>query len=141
MSKRVFSDHIEQIWNNKDAGGIERFIAPNYRGFDGEEVISGLAGYKEHFRTLTSGFPDLRITIRDMQEEGRVVARFSVEATHTGEFAGIPPTGRRVLITGIAIARITLGQLVEEHANTDGLALMKQLGVIPEPPRLPALVF
>ena len=55
MSKRIFSEHIEQIWNNKDANGIERFIAPNYRGFDGEEVISGLAGYKEHFVTLTPG--------------------------------------------------------------------------------------
>src|SRR3954452_12994924 len=38
MSKRIFSEHIEQIWNNKDASGIERFIAPNYRGFDGAEV-------------------------------------------------------------------------------------------------------
>ena len=141
MSKRIFSEHIEQIWNNKDASGIERFIAPNYRGFDGEEFISGVAGYKEHFRTLTTGFPDLRITIRDMQEENRVVARFSIEATHTGEFVGIPPTGRRVLITSIAIARISNGQLVEEHANADGLGLMKQLGVIPEPPQIPPLVF
>ena len=141
MSKRIFSEHIEQIWNNKDASGIERFIAPNYRGFDGEEVISGLEGYKEHFVTLTTGFPDLRITIRDMQEENRVVARFSVEATHTGDFVGIPPTGKRVRITGIAIARISNGQLVEEHANTDGLGLMTQLGVIPEPPKIPPLVF
>ena len=28
MSKRIFSEHIEQIWNNKDANSIERFIAP-----------------------------------------------------------------------------------------------------------------
>ncbi len=33
MSKRIFSEHIEQIWNNKDADGIERFIAPNYPRF------------------------------------------------------------------------------------------------------------
>ena len=84
MSKRIFSEHIEQIWNNKDASGIERFIARNYRGFDGEEVISGLAGYKEHFVRLTTGFPDLRITIRDMQEENRVVARFSISHDQLG---------------------------------------------------------
>ena len=141
MSKRIFFEHIEQIWNNKDASGIERFIAPNYRGFDAEEVISGLEGYKEHFVTLTTGFPDLQITIEDMQEEDRVVARFFVEATHTGDFVGIPPTGRRVRITGIAIALISNGKLVEEHANSDGLGLMKQLGVIPEPPKIPPLVF
>ena len=141
MSKAIFQAHIEQIWTNKDASGIERFIAPTYRGFEAAEVISGIEGYKQHFVTLTTGFPDLRITIRDMQEEDRVVARFSVEGTHTGDFVGIPPTGKRVLMTGIAIARISNGQLVEEHANTDGLGLMKQLGVIPEPPRVPPLVF
>ena len=140
MSKRIFSEHIEQIWNNKDASGIERFIARNYRGFDAEEVISGLEGYKQHFVTLTTGFPDLRITIEDMQEEDRVVARFFVEATHTGEFVGIPPTGKRVRVTGIEIVRISNGQIVEGHANTDGLGLLKQLGVI-EPPRVPPLVF
>ena len=46
--------HFEQIWNNKDASGIERFIAPAYRGFETEALISGIAGYKEHFATLTS---------------------------------------------------------------------------------------
>ena len=141
MSKRIFHEHIEQIWNNKDASGIERFIAPNYRGFDAAEVISGIEGYKQHFLTLTTGFPDLRITIRDMQEENRVVARFSVQATHTGDFVGIPPTGRRVLITGVAIALISNGKLVEEHANSDGLGLLTQLGAIPEPPKIPPLVF
>lgn len=141
MSKRIFFEHIEQIWNNKDAGGIERFIAPNYRGFDAAEVISGIEGYKQHFVTITTGFPDLRITIRDMQEENRVVARFVVEATHTGDFAGIPPTGKRVRVTGIEITRISNGRIVEGHANTDGLGLMKQIGGIPEPPKVPPLVF
>jgi predicted ester cyclase len=61
-----------------------------------------------------------------------------VEATHTGDFVGIPPTGKRVLIS-IAIARISNGQVVKEHANTDGLGLMKQLGIIPE--KVPPLVF
>ena len=141
MSRRIFSEHIEQIWNNKDVSGIERFIARDYRGFDGAEVISGLEGYKEHFTTLTTGFPDLQITIRDLQEDSRVAARFSVNATHTGDFIGIPPTGKRVLITGIAIARIVNGHLVEEHGNTDGLGLMMQLGAIPTPPGIPPLIF
>jgi hypothetical protein len=48
-NKAIFSEHIEQIWNNGDANGIERFIAPNYVGFDAAEVISGIEGYKQHF--------------------------------------------------------------------------------------------
>ena len=60
MSKAILREHFEQIWNNKDASGIERFIAPNYRGFDGAELISGIEGYNEtatHYppRGLSSG--------------------------------------------------------------------------------------
>ena len=67
--REFFSEHIEQIWNNKDASGIERFIAPAYRGFEAAEVISGIEGYKQHFVTITTGFPDLRITIEVILEE------------------------------------------------------------------------
>ena len=142
MSKRIFFEHIEQIWNNKDASGIERFIAPNYRGFDAAELISGIEGYKQHFVTITTGFPDMRITIEAiLEEEDRVASRWVVEATHTGNLGDIPPTGKRVRLTGIAIARIRNRQLVEEHANSDTLGLLKQIGVIPESVNVPPLFF
>jgi predicted ester cyclase len=141
MSKRIFSEHIEQIWNNKDDTGIQRFIAPNYRGFDAAEAISGIEGYKQHFVTLTTAFPDLRITIEDMQEQDRVVARFFVEATHTGNLGNIPPTGKPVHVTGISVARISNSQIVEEHANSDTLGLLKQIGVITEPVKAVPLIF
>jgi predicted ester cyclase len=142
MSKAIFRAHIEQIWNNKDARSIERFIAPNYRGFDAEEVISGLEGYKHHFVTLTTAFPDLRITIPALLAEAdHVVGRWVVEATHRGPFGEIPPTGRRVRVTGIAIVQISNSQLVVEHANADTLGLLKQIGVIPESVKVAPLIF
>jgi steroid delta-isomerase-like uncharacterized protein len=134
MSKAVFVAHIEQIWNNKDASGIERFIAPNFRGHDpaDPEVISGIAGYKRHFQTLTTGFPDLRITIEEMLgERDGVVARWFVEATHAGDFAGIPPTGKRVRVSGISVVRISTGQLFLEHGISDTLGLMRQITDLP----------
>jgi predicted ester cyclase len=142
MSKAILREHFEQIWNNKDASGIERFIAPNYRGFDGAELISGIEGYKQHFVTITTAFPDLRITIEVILEgDGRAAARWFVEATHTGPLGEIPPTGKRVRMTGIAIIRTSNGQIVEEHANSDALGLLGQIGGIPEPPKVPPLVF
>jgi predicted ester cyclase len=142
MSKDVFQAHIEQIWNNKDASGIERFIAPNYRGFDAEELISGADGYKKHYETLSTAFPDLRITVEIiLEEDDRAAARLSIDATHQGEFLGIPPTGVPVHLTVEAIVRVENGQIVEEHANSDALGLLRQLGVFPQPPRVPALIF
>jgi predicted ester cyclase len=142
MAKDLFQTHIEQIWNNKDASNIERFIAPNYRGFDAEELISGVDGYKKHFETLTTAFPDLRITVEIiLEEDDRAAARLSIDATHRGEFLGIPPTGLPVHLTVEAIVRVRNGQIVEEHANSDALGLLRQLGVFPEPPSIPPLIF
>jgi predicted ester cyclase len=86
--------------------------------------------------------PDLRITIEAILEEaGRVTARWVAEATHIGHFGEIPPTGTRVRMTGIAIARIRNRQLVEEHANSDALGLLMQISVIPESVKVAPMVF
>ena len=142
MSKAILRAHFEQIWNSKDASGIERFIAPDYRGFETEALIAGVAGYKEHFATLTTAFPDLRLTIEVILEgDGRAAARYVVEATHTGPFGEIPPTGKRVRVTGETIIRVEHRQIVEEHANSDTLGLLQQLGVIPRTVKVPPLLF
>lgn len=141
-NKAIFQQHLERIWNNKDAGSIERFIAPTYRGFDAEEVIAGIAGYKQHFTTLITAFPDLRITVQIiLADDVRVGGRWVVEATHKGPLGDIPPTGKRVRLTGTAIVQIRDGQIVEEHANSDALGLLRQLEVGPGPLTLPPLFF
>ena len=144
MSITVFQDSIEQIWNKGDSSAIERFIAPNYFGVDPAEpeVISGIEGYRQHFFRLTTAFPDAHITIDHIfGVNDQVAARYTVEATHTGDFGGIPPTGRRVRVTAIAIAKITRGKIVVEHAHSDALGrVLTQLGVIEDPPRFPHCV-
>jgi predicted ester cyclase len=141
MSIAVFTNSIEQIWNNHDIGAIERFIDPNYVGVDpaDPEVIAGIDGYKQHFVTLTTAFPDTHITIDDIFGVGELVAaRWTVRATHTGDFGDIPPTGLRIDVTGMAMVRIVRRLLVVEHANSDTLGLLRQLGVIPFTTKLPA---
>ena len=51
--------------------------------------------------------------------------------THTGEFRGIPPTGRQGCVTGITIDRIANGRVVECWTNADDMGLMRLLGVVP----------
>ncbi len=141
MSVTVFRQSIEQIWNSHDISAIARFIAPNYIGVDPAEpeIISGVEGYKQHFLRLTTAFPDAHITIDHIfGVNDQVAARYTVVATHTGDFGGIPPTGLRVRVTGIAIAKVVRGQLVVEHAHTDALGLLTQIGVIPRSTTSPA---
>ena len=61
-----------------------------------------------------------------------VAGRMTTTGTHTGEFMGIPATGKRVSFTEIHIVRIANGKAVEHWGNQDDMGMMQQLGVIPE---------
>ena len=43
---------------------------------------------------------------------------------------GIPPTGRKIRITGISIMRFERGRAIEEWIEEDGLGLMRQLNIV-----------
>jgi predicted ester cyclase len=59
--------------------------------------------------------------------------RWTNAGTHTGEFAGIPPTGRPFTIGGIDIYRLRDGLLCEHWHQLDQLSMLGQLGLIPAP--------
>jgi len=82
------------------------------------------------------GFSELHNTIEDLITEGdKVAVRTSLQATHTSNFQGLPPTGKRVTIGGITIERIQDGKIVERWVNIDYMGMMQQLGLIPPPTR------
>ena len=84
--------------------------------------------------SVRRGFPDLESTIEDLiAERDKVVAHWRAQATHQGEYMGIPPTGNRVNFRGISIYRIEGGQIAESWSVSDDLGLMRQIGAIPEP--------
>ncbi len=90
------------------------------------------AGYLQFLRALAAGFPHYHHKIEDQIAEGdKVATRLTLYGTHTGNFRGIPPTGKQVTIAGINIVRIVDGKVVEAWANADNLGLMQQLGIIP----------
>ncbi len=60
-----------------------------------------------------------------------MVSRGSWTGTQTGPFGGLPPTGKKVKVSGIDIIRIENGKIVEHWEATDNLGLLEQLGVIP----------
>ena len=92
----------------------------------------GLEGIKQAFSVFTTAHPDGIHVIHDLiAERDRVVARVTGTGTHTGELMGIPPTGKRLEMTGIVIYRIEGGKIVERWAQHNVLGLMQQLGVIP----------
>ena len=103
-----------------------------YHGPAGE--LRGRDGIRGLWDVFLTGFPDLHSTIEDMISEGdKVVLRWRVEGTHTGEFMGVAPSNMKIALGITEIFRVENGQLVEAWDQFDQLSLMQQIGAIPMP--------
>src|ERR687898_1115248 len=73
-----------------------------------------LEGWSQFTATFVEAFPDLRLTVEDIFSEGNMVAaRVAFRGTHSGEFQGIPPTGKEVSFTAIEVNRVRDGKVEE----------------------------
>ncbi len=85
------------------------------------EEYKALARRKyEHYRqsdidkslTLYPAFSDFQVIVEKQIAEGNEVASYWVmRGKHTGEYLGIPPSGREVMLSGMAIDRIEEGKI------------------------------
>lgn len=65
-------------------------------------------------------------------EGDKVAARWTLQATHTGDFPGFPPpTGKTVHWSGMSIYHIANGIVTSETGEEDALSFLQQLGAIP----------
>ncbi|MGK3963982.1 ester cyclase [Sorangium sp. So ce118] len=81
------------------------------------------------------GMPDIHLDIEDeIAAADKVVHRWKMSGTDTGGLFGMPPSGKRLTFTGMTIARLENGKIVERWSNVDELGILQQLGVVPPPP-------
>ncbi len=129
---------ISRRWREESDKGnwsiAEEFISPNFvMHMPGIPSLNAEAAL-HMLKVFYAAFPDARHTFEDFVAEGdKVALRFTFSGTHTGEFQGIPPTGKPVAISGSVVDRIVNGKIVEHWSLIDTMGLMQQLGVIPEP--------
>jgi predicted ester cyclase len=127
--RRIF----DEIVNKGNLSVADELLAADYVNHDFPAPASGAEGFKFVTTMFRSGFPDIVVTLEDELAEGdKVVTRGVFEGTHTGDFMGIPATGRKVSIKYLDIWRLESGKAKENWVQMDILGLMQQLGVIPE---------
>ncbi|MGA2149996.1 MAG: ester cyclase [Bryobacteraceae bacterium] len=132
-SKALVRREYEQGVNKKDFDVRDGALASNYLGhFPGVPPIQGIEAFKQFTSGFFTAFPDLQTTIEDLIAEGdKVAVRQTWRGTHTGDFLGIPPTGKHVVFTSTEFYRVAGGKLAEEWVELDMLGLLQQLGAIP----------
>lgn len=130
MLERRFFDEMLNSGDTTVANELFADDAYDHAAFPGQ--ASGREGFKQAVRIVHSAFTDVQYTIEDLIAEGdRVTTRWTLRGTHTGEFLGIPGTGKRVTVEGIHILRFANGQIVECWEVWDRFGMFQQLGVTP----------
>jgi steroid delta-isomerase-like uncharacterized protein len=129
--KRLYMRLATEVLNGKNLDVVDEIIARDFvEHVAGEARPTGAEGFKAARQRRNAVFPDWSVVVEDLIAEGdKVVVRATGRGTHRGEFMGIPPTGRQVRVTWIAIYRVANGRLAEHWQNIDELGLLKQLGV------------
>ena len=134
-NKAIYRRWFEEVVTGRNLALADELLAPDYvLHFPGLPAPVDGEGHKQLLMMFFQGFPDWQETIDDVVAEGdKVVIRVTGSGTHQGDFQGIPPTGNRVLATGMGIGRLEDGRIAETWAEYDALGMMRQLGVIPPP--------
>jgi hypothetical protein len=132
-NKAIVRRAIEKGWNTGDLAVIEELYAPQFV-FHQEAggAIEGVEAFKLWVQVIHGAFPDIKYTIDAMYAEGdKVATRYTASGTHTGDFRGLPPTGKSFILTGHMIHRIKDGQKVEGWGVWDTVGLLISLGILP----------
>jgi len=126
----------EDVIANGELGLIDELttddIADHEEGLPGQPA--GREGVKFFVNAIREAFPDIRPkSVEPTMTDGNLeAARVILTGTHEGEFMGVGATGRTVEFESIDIIRVEDGKVAEHWGLTDTMALMQQLGAIPE---------
>jgi steroid delta-isomerase-like uncharacterized protein len=126
-----------ELVNADETDQFVELLAPD---FVEHEAMPGMApgreGTRQLFTMMRAAFPDMRWDPEDVLADGdKAVARTRFTGTNSGEFMGMPATGKSVSVQAIDIVRFGDDGLGHEHWGVfDMMGLMAQLGLAPGGP-------
>ena len=120
----------DELWNRWSLDVADEIVSEEvrFRGSRGIEV-TGRQEFKRYVDTTRSAFPDWHNRIDELLAVAdRVATRMTWSGTHTGELAGIAPTGARFEYPGAAFFRLADGVIAEAWVVGDTYLLWRALG-------------
>jgi steroid delta-isomerase-like uncharacterized protein len=126
LSRRWF----EEVWNKRNREAIYQLSHPEAHVFGLAEPGKAISfdGFIPFYERFVATFPDIHIHVDDVIVEGdQSVVRLRAEGTHTGDAMGIPPTGKRIAVSGLIWTRWKDGRIIQAWNEFDALGMMQQM--------------
>jgi len=109
----------------------------NDKNFDKEitlisspENVVGIENFKAYYSNYLTGFSDIKFTVIDVFGQGnKIIKHWNFKGKHTGNFFGIPATGKTVNVEGVTLVKMKNGKIAQEQDFMDNWVFMQQLGL------------
>ena len=131
VMKRFYSE----VANKGNFALIDELLTQN---FVENEMLPGdekpnREGVEQFFKMFRKAFPDASYKVDFMfAKDDKVVVYLTISGTQKGEFMGMPASGKKMSMKAIDIVRFVDGKAVEHWGVSDSMAMMQQLGALPQ---------
>ena len=130
QNKAIVRRYFTEVLTAGNLELIDTLIAQDYVSHypAGYELGGGPEDVRQIVSSVRRAFPDVHFTVEDLIAEGeKIVCRWTFQGVQEEDFMGIPASGRKATVMGIAIYRVINERIAEAWFTWDALGLMRQL--------------
>jgi predicted SnoaL-like aldol condensation-catalyzing enzyme len=128
MSNKPLPRLFAQALNEKRIDLFDEFIHADYNNHN-PQVQPGPAGVKAFFGHYLDAFPDTKVVLEDVLEDGdRISARFTYNGTFSKPFMGYQPNSAPIQMRSIDIWCVKDGKFVEHWDELNLLDVFQKIG-------------
>ena len=125
---RVAEVFAEQLINEHDLSVAARLFTADFAEHTPSRVSAGIDQLKGFATAAFAAFPDVHVDYAPLASEGDLITVVgTVTATHTGDFFGIPASGKTVTWSELHVFRIRGDRIAEHWAEADMFGLVQQI--------------
>ncbi len=149
-NKQVLKRHFEEVLNRGQLEVIDQIYTTDYVldapvQTDGSAQAQGQTlgrdGLKRRVTLFRTAFPDIHFSLgMVVAENDLVTVQYTFSGTHNGQFRELAPTGHKISVMGILIARVLEGQIASAVSVFDSGDMMRQLTDHPNQEHLPGFL-
>ena len=128
QNEAVVRRFYEEVFNQRREEVIDEIISPDYIDYGHNPPGHGPKGARDDYRGVMAVSDDAHFDIEDIVAvEDTVAVRWTGHLTHTGPFAGVEPTGKKLTLPGMSFYKVRNGQILETRNQFDMLGFLEQL--------------
>lgn len=114
-----------------DSSELMELLHPNFV-YNQPNGTQNREAFLQHMNYFNTAFSDTFFSVEgQIAEDDMVVTHGTWGGTHSGQFQGLPPTGKQIAINAVLIDRLIDGKIIEHRGLFDMLSMMQQLELVP----------